>query len=275
MATSKDSMISSFIEAAPPGELPEVINDIKSLTDNDQRVLKTQEPAFQKYNEEQFTTAKLPGGSQGVVISPFNSLGDGRYYDSASKTCFSFDQITQTASSPQPYSPETRHSDLVTSLQDSFSAQSSEHYPTYNIGVYPSEKDDQIALVLVANKYSPNNFWNGRWRSQYLLDPSSGALTGTINVDVHYYEDGNVRMTTSKKVSSSPATAQAVAITRTITALERKYHEDLNRAFSNLSEGVFKSLRRQLPVTRQKVEWEKVGGYRLGQDIGGGRSAAR
>ena len=39
--------------------------------------------------------------------------------------------------------------------------------------------------------------------------------------------------------------------------------EDLNRAFVSLSEGSFKSLRRQLPVTRQRVEWEKIGGYRV------------
>ncbi|KAI9871932.1 MAG: F-actin-capping protein subunit alpha [Pleopsidium flavum] len=59
---------------------------------------------------------------------------------------------------------------------------------------------------------------------------------------------------------------------RAIAGLERKYQEELNRAFGNLSEGAFKGLRRQLPVTRQKVEWEKIGSYRLGQDIGGGRA---
>ena len=48
-----------------------------------------------------------------------------------------------------------------------------------------------------------------------------------------------------------------------IAAVEKRYQEELNRGFVALSEGSFKSLRRQLPVTRQKVEWEKVGGYRV------------
>lgn len=52
-------------------------------------------------------------------------------------------------------------------------------------------------------------------------------------------------------------------IVRQIAMLEKRYQEDLNRAFTNLSEGVFKSLRRQLPVTRQKIEWEKISGYRV------------
>lgn len=58
---------------------------------------------------------------------------------------------------------------------------------------------------------------------------------------------------------------------RAIAAAEKKYQEELNRGFDRLSEGEFRGLRRMLPITRQKVEWEKVGGYRLGQDIGGGR----
>ncbi|KAL8936143.1 MAG: hypothetical protein Q9211_004325, partial [Gyalolechia sp. 1 TL-2023] len=94
--------------------------------------------------------------------------------------------------------------------------------------------------------------------------------------------DGNVRLTTRKDIKevqlddgSSPGTghsALAAEVLRKVEGLERRYQEDLNRGFAALSEGEFKGLRRQLPVTRQKVEWEKVGGYRLGQDIGGGRS---
>lgn len=48
-----------------------------------------------------------------------------------------------------------------------------------------------------------------------------------------------------------------------IAGWESAYQEELNRGFARLSEGSFKGLRRQLPITRQKVEWEKVGGYRV------------
>lgn len=81
---------------------------------------------------------------------------------------------------------------------------------------------------------------------------------------MHYYEDGNVRLTTNKPLSlslSSPPSASDVV--RQIAIAEKKYQEELNRGFAALSEGAFKGLRRQLPVTRQKVEWEKVGSYRV------------
>jgi capping protein alpha len=122
--------------------------------------------------------------------------------------------------------------------------------------------------VTVANKYSPTNYWNGRWRSSYIYNPSSNTLAGSIKVDVHYYEDGNVRLLTKKDVSLNGVGEKDVM--RQIATAEKKYQEDLNRAFGQLSEGAFKGLRRQLPITRQKIEWEKISGYRLGQDIGGG-----
>jgi hypothetical protein len=113
---------------------------------------------------------------------------------------------------------------------------------------------------------------NGRWRSFYTYDPSSGTLEGAIKVDVHYYEDGNVRLLTTKPVTASITSGTGSSILREIATAEKKYQDELNKGFTTLSEGTFKGLRRQLPITRQKIEWEKVAGYRLGQDIGGGSS---
>ena len=82
-----------------------------------------------------------------------------------------------------------------------------------------------------------------------------------------------MRLLTNKEISLSvSSSAGASEIVRQVGNAEKKYQEDLNKAFGSLSEGAFKSLRRQLPITRQKIEWEKISGYRLGQDIGGGRS---
>ena len=106
---------------------------------------------------------------------------------------------------------------------------------------------------------------NGRWRSTYFLNPSSCTLSGNIKVDVHYYEDGNVRLTTSKSVRDTSISGSITApeVMKQIARMEKQYQEELNKSFTSLSEGTFKGLRRQLPVTRQKVEWEKVGGYRV------------
>ncbi|KAF4443634.1 transketolase [Fusarium acutatum] len=265
--------VSAFVEGAPPGELADVIADIKSLTlETSPDIISSLGPAFEKYNEEQFVTVKLPGSSQPVIISSHNSLGDGRYYDVESSSSFAFDHTTQKASAVQSHVLEGAQADLVKSTLKSIGPYVDEHFANAAHGVYPIESDSKIAIVIVGNKYSPNNFWNGRWRSLYILDPSSGALEGSLKVDVHYYEDGNVRLLTNKPVSSTISSVNGASIVREISTTERKYQEELNKGFVSLSEGAFKGLRRQLPVTRQKIEWDRVTSYRLGQDIGGGSS---
>lgn len=34
-----------------------------------------------------------------------------------------------------------------------------EHFPNASYGVYPIENDSKLAIITVASKYSPNNFW--------------------------------------------------------------------------------------------------------------------
>lgn len=246
--------------------------DIKTLTGKSD--LAPHLPAFKTYNETQFTAVKLPGASTEVLVTPFNALtsGDSRYFDSESATSFAFDHITRKASESQSHVDDSPHSSLVKSLTSALHEHAAEHFPSYTLGVYPSQTESsQINIALVSSKYSPTNFWNGRWRSSYTLNVTSGSLSGDVKVDVHYYEDGNVRMLTDKTLDLKVASPDSGKdIVRQIALAEKKYQEDLNRAFGSLSEGAFKGLRRQLPVTRQKVEWEKIGGYRLGQDIGGG-----
>lgn len=219
---------------------------------------------------------------QQVLLSEYNSMADGRYFDTASQTSFQVDHASQVsnllrgielmwtvtsdtlqqASGAQSHPLESQHADTVRSLQKAFSTVSAEHFPSSTISITPFSSDSSIAILLIANKYSPSNFWNGRWRSTYVLSPSAGSLSGTIKVDVHYYEDGNVRMSTSKKVEVS-STSGAEAVVREIVKAENKFQEELNKAFTSMAEGSFKGLRRQLPVTRQRVDWEKIGGYRV------------
>ena len=262
--------VASFVEGAPPGELADVVADIKTLTLDTPNIVSELAPAFEKYNEEQFATVKLPGSSQQVVISSHNSLGGGRYYDVESSSSFAFDHTTQKASAVQSHVLEGAQAELVKSTLKSLASYVKEHFANAAYGVYPIESDSKIAIVIVSNKYSPNNYWNGRWRSLYIFDPAGGNLEGNVKVDVHYYEDGNVRLLTNKAITAQVSSGTGAGIAKEIAAAEKKYQEDLNKGFVSLSEGAFKGLRRQLPVTRQKIEWDKVTGYRLGQDIGGG-----
>lgn len=65
--SSTVDIASSFIEGAPPGELLDVVTDVKALTsDKDPALISKLKPAFERYNEEQLTVVKLPGSNQPV-----------------------------------------------------------------------------------------------------------------------------------------------------------------------------------------------------------------
>lgn len=49
--------------------------DIKALTIETPALISQLGPAFEKYNEEQFATVKLPGSSQHVSLMDLRSMG--------------------------------------------------------------------------------------------------------------------------------------------------------------------------------------------------------
>jgi capping protein (actin filament) muscle Z-line, alpha len=96
----------------------------------------------------------------------------------------------------------------------------------------------------------------------YKYNPHTSILKGTINITVHYYEDGNVLLTTDHPVEKSGISGPS-AVVKAIAEDEKAYQEELNRTFTGLGDGVFKGLRRLLPVTKQKIEWDRVASYKV------------
>ena len=148
--------------------------------------------------------------------------------------------------------------------------------------VFPTpDSATSFVIQIVANKYNPNNFWSGRWRSEYTIDTSAKTLEGKILVNVHYYEQGNVQLSTTHTVSTplppailpsggASAATKALAL---IEAEESRYQSSLTDAYAEMSEKTFKGLRRALPMTRSKIEWERVLGYKLGAELSTSKGA--
>jgi capping protein alpha len=79
---------------------------------------------------------------------------------------------------------------------------------------------------------------------------------------VHYYEDGNVQLTSNKtvavKVAVDDAESAATKFVQLIEKEENQYQTSISSNYVVMSDTTFKALRRALPITRTKVNWHRT-----------------
>jgi capping protein alpha len=122
------------------------------------------------------------------------------------------------------------------------------------------------AICLSALKLNPSNFWGVSWKSSWQPDAATSAWTGTVSVSAHFYEDGNVQLHASQHFKSGDS-GPPVSIKDFIQRSEDSLQMNLNEAYQQLADVSFKRLRRQLPITRQKMDWGKYVNYKLSSEL--------
>ncbi|KAF7791418.1 hypothetical protein EIP86_002434 [Pleurotus ostreatoroseus] len=190
-----------------------------------------------------------------------------RFWDPRSRTSFRFDHLTLEASDPEPVEPWGESEPFRVALENASLAYLSGHFHDGVTSVFSTQNDPERFIVqLVANKYNPSNYWSGRWRSEYIVNLAQRKIEGKIFLNVHYYEQGNVQLSTTHTISleippaitSTNASSSASKILALIEAEEARYQMGLNAAYQEMGDKTFKGLRRALPMTRAKLDWDRV-----------------
>lgn len=262
-STAFESIISQIISDSPSGEITNVWDDLITIAGPSAKdaVL----DSIEQYNIKNTVPVEVDG--KPVIISSYNKEGS-KFFDPVSHKLFSVDHLNRKGLDIEPYSSATLNSTQQEILDDLKKYASTNFPGEVTLAVYPTPEDpDKVAIIIISTRYNPSNFWNGDWRSEYIYDAKTKELEGKIDVQVHYYEDGNVRFKSAKDVNISNA-QDAI---KTIQEVEKDFETNLDSSFSELNEKQFKTLRRRLPITRSKVNWGKaIGSYRLGRDAAQG-----
>jgi len=121
-------------------------------------------------------------------------------------------------------------------------------------------KDNNLVVLVSGEKLNLKNYWGGRWQTKLIVDTGDMSLEGSIKLRIHYFEDGNVQMTTEKiverlSISFSDAKTLGKAVRDAVVAQEGLVQESLEEMYINMSKETFKDMRRVLPITRQKMDW--------------------
>jgi capping protein alpha len=265
----KVTIASDFIKNAPPGEFNEVFSDVRRLLDNDALLKEGAAASFKEYNESQFTPVEV--GDSKCLLTPFSSIGGNKYFDPRTKQQFSFDHLKKEVTGVSAWSgADDGIEEQRAVFEEAMDAYAKDHYPAGICSVYG--KGDEITCCIEDHKFNPKNFWNGRWRSQWTFNTATRKATGKLRCQVHYYEDGNVQLETVKdcdeEVAASADTAMlAKKFVKVIESRERLLQDAITSNYNAMSGTTFKALRRALPVTRTKLDWNKILNYKVGKEL--------
>jgi capping protein alpha len=230
------------------------------------QLLNSSAPAtFRQYNQEQMLAVQSPAGHS-FLITEHNEVGDGQYVDPRGKIVVKFDHIKQQVLGQAGGAPADAQESLRAQFDAATLAYQVDHYPEGTASVFA--KGGKIIVCIQSSKYNPSNFWNGRWRSVYHCQVQGGEVVvkGNIKIQVHYYEDGNVQLNTdtNKNFKVAGGADAAKNTVEAIKKLEKAFHTALEVSYNTMGDTTFKALRRALPLTRTKIDWNMIKSYRVG-----------
>merc|ERR1711934_715309 len=257
---------------SPPGEFMEVVTDIRGLLSNEALLNSSAPATFRQYNQEQMLIAQSPAGHN-FLISEYGEVGDGQYVDPRGKMVVKFDHIKQQVIGQGGAAQlDSSIEPMRAAVDDAVQAYIIDHYPEGASTVYGKGKT--ITICIQSSKYNPANFYNGRWRGVYQCTVGGDVqVKGNIKIQVHYYEDGNVQLNSDTNKTGSAnggdaATGAANAI-KQIKRIEAEFQAALDHSYNIMGDTTFKALRRTLPITKKKMDWDmrRIKALRLGSQV--------
>lgn len=271
----KIRIVSDFILHSPPGEFNEVFNDVRGLINNDALLKEGTYLAFASYNKQQTLPIKIENSDYPVLITQFNDLGSNKFYDPRSKQSFTFDHLRKEPLNFEIWQPDSETEFWRSTFETEFTSYTSLHYKNGTCSVFAKQENASIVITACIEDHSfqAKNFWNGRWRSQWTFSVGSSNIdiSGFLRIHVHYYENGNVQLVSSKEIKQSISLTSELLAVKDILKIaeeaESEYQIAITENYQTLSETTFKALRRQLPVTRTKIDWDKIVSYSIAKEF--------
>jgi len=187
----KVKIVSNFIKHAPPGEFNEVFNDVRVILNKDELLREGASGAFAEYNMDQFTPAKGSDGNDFLITAQGQVGGSStRFVDPRTKKSYKYDHLRKECSEPQNASSDAGAESWRAAIDKQIQDYTKNHYFNGTSTVYGSSGGrTTITVCIEDHKFNPQNFWNGRWRSQWTITIGSGSaeLKGVLKVQVRIW----------------------------------------------------------------------------------------
>jgi capping protein alpha len=149
---------------------------------------------------------------------------------------------------------------------------------TGSVKVQSPAESDVITVQILGTKDASRNYLSVNWSTEWRLHLQSEFVeaSGAFKLHVHCWEEGNTQLESS--CTFRPSKLHGNRDSETEKLVDKIYWkirdgEDavqvrLNESYARTTEQALKRLRRQLPVTRTKMDWNKFAGYKLSSELG-------
>jgi len=207
--------------------------------------------------------AHFDDGKDGrFLTTPFNQLGLNKFLEPEANVVYTVDHFSKTATESGPASePENAQYEAARkAASDALKAYVQTHYKRGKCvtGAFIKPGTSILALCISGINTNFSAYWTGNLRSTYEVDLAQTGpqpLKGGLKANVHYYESGNVQFNAEKNVSVNVDASNIQGVVDAIKNFESDWQNGVDKMFVDMHEQTFKQMRRILPLTRTKMNW--------------------
>lgn len=255
-----------FLLSSPPGQFNEVLHDVRNILTEGLLSDSMATGIARVYNSRNGKVLLAADGK--VAINGNTEIDSTHHFNASSGASVCVDHLTGVIS--EDGHPVPAHLTGEASGLGLYREALQSALRGYVIGQYrPSDmaavsvicnESSQIVINITGERTNTKNYWSGRWGSTWIVDAVSPSIQGEIKIHAHIFEDGNVQLQQNKafprtSLNASSEEQLASAVVQYIQASESALQEGLEEMYRNMNEETLKSIRRIMPFTRTKMEW--------------------
>mmetsp|Transcript_20606 Transcript_20606/g.30404 ORF Transcript_20606/g.30404 Transcript_20606/m.30404 type:complete len:238 (-) Transcript_20606:53-766(-) len=127
--------------------------------------------------------------------------------------------------------------------------------------ISPPNNDGQVTILLYAERIQLQQYHAGSWTARYFINENDGndtvSMSGTIVIHAHTFENGNLQL---KSIVDLPRVETSKSgIFQQIQKWDEESVVTLRGIYDDMSGEVLKKLRRVMPITRTRFDWNAEG----------------
>ena len=246
-----------IVKKTPIGHLGKSLENLRAVVG--EQVMDTDDvkKEIHNYGETHLSAVNNDVTNTKVVISSLTKDSEGFYHDQGQKVKFKIGLESGAVEEAQSIEVQNNLRDTVQQKVKAYLEKCYKMDVTRH-NVYFDGANKIVVLISVHN-LNLKSFWSGEWLSTWELDINGKQIKGTLRANTYYYEEGNIQFNLDTKFNGTAKGGDIGAIADSLVEFiktsENSVQLELEKVYDELSENYIKPLRRKLPVTGTKMNW--------------------